>query len=368
MEFDYYEILEVVKGASDDEIKKAYRKLALKYHPDRNQGDKSAEDKFKQINEAYEILSDAKKRAIYDRYGKAGLSGDGGGGFRGSAFDFGDIFSSFFGEGFGFSNKTSNYKYPLDIETTIVLEFNEAVFGCEKEINYRFKTPCEGCDGSGAKNGKMAPCTQCGGRGKVSYKQGFMSFVQTCGACGGSGEVVEEACERCGGDGFFENKESVKFNIPAGVDTNNRIRIQGKGNRSNSAQGDLFVLIQVREDEHFQRHGDDVYIEVPVFFTTAALGGEITIPTLRGKSSLKLPIGTPDKQQFIIENEGIQNTRTKRNGRLIVQIAITQPKKLNSEQQELLEKLENSFGITSGEHESISSLNGIFDKIKGWFK
>ncbi|HDZ5339151.1 TPA: molecular chaperone DnaJ [Campylobacter fetus] len=362
MEFDYYEILEVSRDADGETIKKAYRKLALKYHPDRNQGDKEAEEKFKRINEAYEILSDENKRSIYDRYGKDGLSGSG----FDDGFDLGDIFSSFFGGDFGETRSSRNsYKYPLDIEVNITLNFNEAVFGCEKEIKYNYKVPCETCSATGAKDGKKSTCSHCGGRGKISHRQGFMNFVQTCPYCGGTGEIIKDKCLHCSGNGYNETSDNIKINIPEGVDNGNRIRIQGKGNKSSNGGGDLYVRINVRDDEHFVRNGDDVYIEIPVFFTQAMLGETIKIPTLRGESELKLPVGAKDKQQFVLENEGIQNTHTKLKGRLIAQIAINTPKKITDEQKELLEKLQNSFGIRSGES---SGDEGIFDKIKSWFK
>ncbi|AII15013.1 DnaK system heat shock co-chaperone [Campylobacter iguaniorum] len=365
MEFDYYEILEISRDADGDTIKKAYRKLALKYHPDRNQGDKEAEEKFKKINEAYEVLSNEEKRGIYDRYGKDGLNSSGGfGGFE-ADFDLGDIFSSFFGGGFNGTKSKRSDKYNLDLEVGIRLEFYEAVFGCEKEIKYKYKTPCKTCNATGAKDGKKATCSHCGGRGKISQRQGFMSFVQACPYCSGTGEQIKEKCKDCYGNGYNEIEANITINIPEGVDDDMRIRVAGKGNVGTKDAGDLYVRISVKEDENFVRHGDDVYIEIPVFFTQAMLGESIKIPTLRGDTELKLGIGAKDKEQFVFENEGIKNTRTKKNGRLIAQISINTPKKLTDEQKELLEKLQNSFGIKSGES---SDGDGIFDKIKSWFK
>ncbi|ANE32307.1 molecular chaperone DnaJ [Campylobacter hyointestinalis] len=365
MEFDYYEILEISRDADAEVIKKAYRKLALKYHPDRNQGDKEAEEKFKLINEAYEVLSNSEKRDIYDKYGKDGLNSNGFSGFD-SDFDLGDIFSSFFGGGFSSRSggRRSSDKYNLDIETIVNLEFNEAVFGCEKEIKYSFKTPCQTCNGTGSKDGKKATCSHCAGRGKISHRQGFMSFVQTCPYCNGSGETIKEKCKDCGGNGFKQEEDSIKISIPEGVDTGTRIRVSGKGNKGLGGTGDLYVRVNVKDDDHFVRNGDDVYIEIPVFFTQAMLGETIKIPTLRGDADLKLPVGAKDKQQFIFENEGVKNAHTKKNGRLVVQIAINTPKKLTDEQKELLEKLQKSFGVKSG----TTSEDGIFDKIKSWFK
>lgn len=367
MEFEYYEILEVSKDADTDTIKKAYRKQALRYHPDRNQGDKEAEEKFKQINEAYEVLSDANKREIYDRYGKDGLKGSAGGFSGGFDFDdLGDIFSSFFGGGFGSSQKNSKnkYKYALDIEVGITLEFNEAVFGCEKEIKYRYKTPCQECNATGSKDGKKQTCANCGGSGKVGIRQGFMQFVQSCPECFGSGQTIKDKCPKCSANGYNEINDSIKINIPEGVDNGTRIRVSQKGNRYEDKNGDLYVHIAVRDDEHFHRDGDDVYIEIPVFFTQAILGESIKIPTLRGETTLELPVGANDKQQFIIAKEGIKNAHTKQFGDLIVQISIQTPKKLNDEQIELLKELQNSFNIKSGE---MASDKSILDKIKSWF-
>ncbi len=378
MEIDYYEVLEVSRDASGDEIKKAYRKLALKYHPDRNQGDKEAEEKFKLVNEAYQALSDPKKRAIYDRYGKSGLENQGFSGYSGMNSedimdDLSSIFESVFGRGFGgfggFGDTSSRQrsKYPLDIESKIVLEFNEAVFGCKKEIRFSYKKPCDVCDGTGSEDKKTETCSNCGGRGQVYYRQGFMTFSQTCDVCNGSGEVVKNRCKNCGGKGYEEVETKVSVDIPEGIDNNNQIRVSGKGNVNDYGdRGDLYVRVVVKEDEHFIRHNDDVYIEVPVFFTQAALGETLKIPTLRGEKELKLPVGAKDKQQFIFRGEGIKNVHTKREGNLIVQIAITYPKKLNDEQKELLKQLQDSFGYETVLKED--RFEGVFEKIKKWFK
>ncbi len=364
---DYYEILGVQKGASGEEIKKAYRKLALKYHPDRNQGDKEAEEKFKQINEAYQVLSDDEKRGIYDRYGKEGLNGMGGG--FDADFDLGDIFGSFFGGGFGGGRtrrKVNEDNYELDMEIALTIDFREAVFGCEKEIKFEYKIPCEKCHGSGAKDGKKTTCSHCGGRGQVSYRQGFMSFVQTCPHCGGSGEEIKEKCAECGGLGYKEESASIKVAIPEGIEHGMRVRVAGKGNKGKKEQGDLYVRVMVRDDELFVRNGDDVYIEIPVFFTQAMLGETIKIPTLRGTAELKLPVGAKDKAQFVFEREGVKNVRGGGIGRLVAQIKINTPSSLSDEQRELLTKLQESFGIKSGEVSGEEE--GILDKIKSWFK
>lgn len=375
MEINYYEILEISKNSDSETIKKAFRKLALKYHPDRNQGDKEAEEKFKLVNEAYQVLSDEEKRAIYDRYGKAGLESRGGfgsGGFS-ADFDLGDIFNSFFGGGFGSgasSRKRSTGKYPLDIEIALRIKFNEAVFGAEKEMEFTIKKPCQTCKGSGSKDGKTHVCPHCEGRGRISQQRGFMSFVQECPYCNGTGETIKDRCSGCGGSGYKEERQSVKVNIPEGIDDGMRMRVSEKGNVSSTgARGDLYVHIEVEADEHFVRHENDVYIEIPVFFTQAVLGETITIPTLKGTTELKLPVGAKDKQQFVFDGLGVKNVNSKRYGRLVAQISVKTPKELTDEQISLLKQLQESFGIKAGRASYDEEEDeGILDKIKGWFK
>jgi len=376
LDFDYYEILEIDRSADAGTIKKAYRRLALKYHPDRNQGDKEAEEKFKMINEAYQVLSDQNKRATYDRYGKAGLDSQGFSHYSDMNYedimdDLGSIFESVFGGGFGGfgerGRRPKPSKYPLDIETSIEIDFNEAVFGCKKKVEYSFKQPCQACDATGSKDKQTHDCPECHGKGQVYYRQGFMTFSQTCPKCHGRGTIIKERCNSCNGRGYLEEKNTITVDIPEGINNGNQIRAAGKGNIDEyDRQGDLYIHIIVKEDEHFIRNNDDVYIEVPVFFTQAALGENIKIPTLRGEEELKLPIGAKDKQQFVFKNEGVANVHTKRKGNLIAQIKIMYPKKLNSEQKELLQKLQESFGYESSPHES--TFEGVFDKIKSWFK
>lgn len=368
MEIDYYEVLEISRDADGDTIKKAYRKLALKYHPDRNAGDKDAEDKFKLVNEAYQVLSDESKRQIYDRYGRDGLKNGGGFGGFGAEFDFddiNDIFSSFFSG--GARRKRSNEKYPLDFEISLTIEFNEAVFGCEKEVEYKIKKPCKTCNGTGSKDGKSTSCPHCGGKGRIAQTRGFMSFVQECHHCGGTGQVIKDKCPDCKGRAYEEEKQSLKITIPEGIDSGMRMRVGGKGNRGVSGGvGDLYVSINVKQDEYFIRHNDDIYVEIPVFFTQAMLGESIKIPTLRGTKELELPVGAKDKQQFVFEKEGVKNVNSERIGNFVVQISIQTPKKLTDEQSEMLKKLQESFGIKSGE--STQNHESVLDKIKGWFK
>jgi molecular chaperone DnaJ len=373
LDLEYYEILEISKDADSGEIKKAYRKQALKYHPDRNEGDKEAEEKFKLVNEAYQVLSDPQKRATYDRYGKAGLDSQGFSHFSDMNYedimgDLGSIFESVFGG--GFSSRRSQRrqrKYPLDTEVEIDIAFNEAIFGCKKEVKYSYKEPCKECHGTGSSDGKKATCSDCGGKGQIFYRQGFMTYSQTCPTCNGRGTTISNPCSSCNAKGYEVKKDVVSIDIPEGIDNGNRIRVTGRGNIDETGErGDLYIQTNVAEDEHFVRHNDDIYIEIPVFFTQVALGENITIPTLRGETTLELPVGAKDKQQFIFKKEGVKNVHTNEFGNLIAQIKIQYPKKLSSEQRELLLKLQDSFGIENTPQES--NLEGVFDKIKNWFK
>ncbi|MDD3592425.1 MAG: molecular chaperone DnaJ [Sulfurovum sp.] len=372
-EIDYYEILEVTRECSGAELKKSYRKLAMKYHPDRNPDDKEAEEKFKQINEAYQVLSEDEKRSIYDRYGKAGLEGQGMGGGFGSASmdDIMDIFNSMFGGssgfgGFGQARRDPGQKYALDFEIELPLKFNEAVFGCEKQIDITYKVPCEVCDGTGAKDGKLETCDYCGGHGQVVMRQGRMQFAQTCPKCHGEGRKIAEKCPSCNGRGYTTKEETITINIPAGVDSGNRLRAQGYGNLGkNGRRGDLYLTFIVEEDENFIRNGNDIYIEVPVFFTQAILGETITIPTLDGETELELKQGTKDKEQYIFEGEGVADVHSGRKGRLIAQVKMILPKKINEVQRELLETLQESYGVESRPHKS--TFESAFDRVRSWF-
>lgn len=373
-EMCYYEVLEVSKACSGTELKKSYRKLAMKYHPDRNPDDKEAEEKFKIINEAYQVLSDDEKRSIYDRYGKAGLEGQGGmgGGFGGGNMDdIMDMFNSMFGGG-GFgggrtSRRDPSQKYALDFEIELQLEFHEAVFGCEKKIDIKYKTSCADCKGTGAKDAKLESCDYCGGQGQVLMRQGPMQFAQTCPKCQGQGQSLKEACGSCRGKGYHEEDDTVTITIPAGVDSGNRLRAQGYGNEDkNGRRGDLYMTFIVEEDENFIRNGNDIYIEVPVFFTQAILGETISIPALDGELELELKQSTKDKEQFVFNDEGVADVHSGRKGRLIAQIQMILPKKINEEQKELLEKLQESYGVESRPHKS--TFDSAFDRVKSWFK
>jgi len=348
--------------------------LAKQFHPDKNPGDEEAEHKFKLCNEAYQCLSDEKQKSIYDRYGKEGLQGMGGGGGRSSGgFDdlgsmFEEMFSGFGGGG-GRSrrqNPEDMEKYPLDMNVDMYLTFNEAIFGCEKDIEFTYKKACKPCKGTGAKNGKLSTCSQCKGQGQVYMKQGFMTFSQTCPACNGAGSAPSDPCNSCRGNGFEETRDTVTIKVPKGIDEGNRLRVSGKGNISKrGSRGDLYVTFTVKPDKHFQREGNDVYIAIPVFFTQAVSGETLTIPSLTGELELKLDVGTKDKQHFTFRGEGIEDVHGHGKGNLIAQVNITYPKKLNDEQKELLTKLQDSFGIESKPHEGV--LDSAIDKMKNWF-
>ncbi len=371
---EYYELLEVSKTANADEIKKAYRKLAMKYHPDRNQGDKEAEEMFKVVNEAYQVLSDPQKRALYDKYGKSGLESSGFRGFSDRGFDdvfedLSSIFESVFGGGFsggGRKKQQSGDKYSLDLAIELNLSFQDAVFGCKKEIEFEYKTPCETCNGTGAKDGKLESCASCGGRGQVFARNGFMTFAQTCPACKGAGVSAKEPCKKCHGKGFDLRKEKVEINIPEGVDNGNKIRVGGKGNiGSKGGRGDLYLVVSVADDDHFVRHNDDIYIEVPVFFTQIPLEDTMRIHSLKGELELKLPKDAKDKQQFTFRGEGVKNVHSGMKGNLVAQLKIVYPQKLSDEQRELLEKLHKSFGYDGVPNQGM--FEQMFEKIKGWF-
>ncbi len=361
MDFEYYEILQVSKTATKTEIKKAYRKLAMKYHPDKNPNNKEAEEMFKKINEAYQILSDDEKRAIYDRYGKAGLDGHMGssGGFSG----FEDIFEEFFG--FGSRKPQKQTPYNIDILIEVEIEFKEAVFGAEKEIEFDYFSICKDCHGSGAK--KQHTCPTCNGAGQIFIRQGFMNIGQTCPQCGGSGQIIEEECEACKGAGYKIVHDKTTIKLPAGVDSGMRMRVARKGNEDfDGIRGDLYVQISVKKDAVFHRRGNDIVVEVPVFFTSAILGDTIKIPTLKGEKELQIKPHTENGKKYLFKGEGIADVHTGINGNLIAILKIVYPSKLNEEQKELLEKLHQSFGKEVKEHKGI--FEEAIEKIKSWFK
>ena len=359
---DYYEILGVSRNATKVEIKKAYRKLAMKYHPDKNPGDKEAEEKFKLINEAYQVLSDDEKRAIYDRYGKEGLEGRG---YRPSN-DFSDIFDMFseiFGD-FGFEEEYDNTPYDLDKAIEITLEFEEAAYGISKEIEIDYFSLCPMCNGSGAK--RKETCPTCKGQGRIIVGNGFIRMSQTCPNCEGRGYVIKEKCNECKGRGFILNKEKIHVDIPAGVDSGMRMRIPRKGNEGKRGRGDLYLVFKVKPSKIFKRKGNNLIVDVPVFFTSAILGDKVKIPTLEGEKEIEIKPFTKDKTQVMFKGLGLPDPNTGYKGDLYAILNIVYPKKLTNEQKELLEKLHESFTGEIKEHKSI--LEEAIDKVKSWFK
>ena len=370
---DYYEILNVSRDASQDEIKSAYRKLAKKYHPDLNPNDKEAEQKFKEINEAYEILSDPEKRKRYDMFGEAGANGQGGysqdfGGF-GDIFD--DIFDIFTG-GFGRTSQRSRDYGPVrgaDLRYELTLEFEEAVFGVEKEIQIRRAESCGTCDGTGVKPGSSKEtCSKCNGTGEIRYAQRtpFGQFVRvaTCDACGGSGEIIKEKCETCSGRGKVLKNRRIKVKIPAGVDAGSVISVRGEGEAGERGgpPGDLYVYINVKPHKIFKREGNDLYLTVPISFTEACLGAEIEVPTLEGIEKFSLPAGTQTGEVFKLKNMGVPNLRGVGRGDLYFEVQIQVPKKLTERQKQLLLELDKEFGKNRK-----GSKKGFFRKMKDAF-
>ncbi len=358
---DYYEVLGVNKGASEDEIKKAYRSLAKKYHPDMNPGDKEAEAKFKEVNEAYAVLSDPDKKAKYDQFGHAafdpsmgGGSGFGGfGGFGGADFDFGDIFSSFFGGGGGSSRSSRNA--PIegdDVMARITITFDEAVFGCKKEVSFARIEACPECGASGAEKGtKTETCQTCGGTGSVTVRQqtmlGYMQTQRACSACRGTGKIIKTPCKNCNGKGYIKVNKKLEVTIPAGIDSMQRIILRGQGSagRNGGRAGDLLIEVRVKEHKLFSRDGNNVYCEVPISFAEAALGAEIDIPTL-GDNTEKytIPEGTQTGTSFTLRGKGIPDINTKRKGDLIITVNVETPKNLTSEQKGKLLEFSKSLG------------------------
>lgn len=355
---DLYETLGVARDASADELKKAYRKLAVKYHPDKNPGDKEAEAKFKEISSAYDILKDPEKRAAYDRYGHAAFQGGmGGGGGRGGTHDpfdifreafggqGGSIFEEFFGGGGSSSRGGATHGSDLRYDLEITLE--EAVKGCEKEIRYKRPVVCKRCDGSGAEPGSgKTTCSTCGGSGQLSSNRGFISFRQVCPSCQGAGITIDKPCTSCHGEGREMETSTVKVRIPAGVATGSKLRSAGKGEagQMGGPAGDLYIVIHVKPHELFERHEYDLFCEIPVKFTLAALGGSIKVPTLFGKGSLKIPTGTQSGTTFRLRGQGVPHLRGSGKGDLLIRVQVEVPTKLTSEQIKKLEEFADACG------------------------
>ncbi len=363
---DYYEVLVVAKTASDDEIKKAYRKMAMKYHPDRNPDNAEAEEKFKECAEAYEVLSDSEKRSMYDRMGhrafEGGMGGGGGGGF--SAEDifsqFGDIFGGAFGGG---GRSQQRARRGSDLRYVMELSLEEAVQGVKKTVTFTAPAPCDVCDGKGSKNpNDVETCKTCHGAGQVRMQQGFFAVQQTCSTCRGQGKIIKNPCNSCHGSGVKDRQQTLEVTIPAGVDNGDRVRLTGKGEAIRDGQsGDLYVEVVVREHEIFQRDGADLYMDVPVSIADAALGKDLEIPTLDGRVNLKVPEGTQTGKMFRLRGKGVKPVRSSMQGDLLCRIMVETPVNLTSRQRELLKELQTT--MDSDDSKSSPKKKSFFDRL-----
>lgn len=371
---DLYEVLGVDRDASERDIKKAYKRLAMKFHPDRNPDDATAADKFKEVKEAYEILTDDQKRAAYDQYGHAAFQqgGMGGGGFGGNQADFGDIFGDVFGDIFGGGRRgggSSRVQRGADLRYNMELSLEEAVRGCSKDIQVPTLVECDTCNGSGAKKGSTAQtCGTCQGHGQVQMRQGFFAVQQTCPTCGGSGKIIKDPCNTCHGQGRKKKTKTLNVKIPAGVDTGDRVRLSGEGEAGErgAPAGDLYVQVHVKAHQIFERDGNNLFCEVPVSFAQAALGGDIEVPTLDGRVNLKVPEETQTGRQFRIRGKGVKGVRGGAIGDLIVKLVVETPIKLSAHQKELLHQFEESCGGAAADKHKPKS-EGFFKGVKKFF-
>ena len=370
---DYYEILSVTNSASDQEIKSAYRKLAMQYHPDRNPGNTEAEEKFKEAAEAYSILSDAQKRAQYDRYGHAGVSGAGAGGFNGfdpNVFaDFSDILGDIFGFGdlFGGSRRGgSRSQRGADLRYDLEMSFEEAAFGTKKKIQFPRHELCNDCDGSGSVKGSgSSTCTACNGYGQVRFQQGFFSITRTCSQCRGTGQVIKNPCKTCRGERRIVKERSLEVKIPSGVDTGDKLRVSGEGEAAGQGRppGDLYVVLAVKEHEFFERREHDLYCHVSISFPQAALGADIAVPTLEGEEErLRIPSGTQSGTVFRVRNRGIAKRGGSARGDLYVTADVIVPSKLTKEQREIVSRLHETF-----QHDNKPIEKRLLDRVKEIF-
>ena len=370
---DYYKVLELPRTATEADLKKAYRRLAMKYHPDRNPDDKEAEEKFKEAKEAYEVLTDAQKRAIYDQHGHDGIAaanqgGPAGGGFGGA--DFGDIFGEVFGDIFGGGRRggRSQVFRGADLRYELELELPQAVFGHTTEIEIPRLMECETCHGSGAAKGSSPTnCDQCGGSGQVRISQGIFQLQQPCNRCRGTGRIVKNPCDSCYGQGRVRRSKTLSVKVPAGVSTGDRIRLSGEGEagRNGGPAGDLYVEISVLPHAIFEREGDDLSCEVPVSFATAVLGGAVNVPTLEGEVSLKIPAETQSGRVFRLRDKGVKPVRGGSRGDLFCRVVVETPVKLSAEQRELLRKFDESLKNDGSTHTPREE--GFFDGVKRFF-
>jgi molecular chaperone DnaJ len=368
---DYYKVLEVARNASEADIKKAYRRLAMKYHPDRNPDDKEAEERFKEAKEAYEVLTDAQKRAIYDQHGHDGIDAarPGGGGGGGGA-DFGDIFGEVFGDIFGGGRRggRSQVFRGADLRYELELELPQAVFGYTTEIEIPRLMECETCHGSGAAKGHSpVTCEQCQGSGQMRISQGFFQLQQPCNRCRGTGRIVKNPCDTCLGQGRIRRTRKLSVKVPAGVSTGDRIRLGGEGEagRNGGPPGDLYIEMNVKPHPIFEREGDDLSCEVPVSFATAVLGGAVNVPTLEGEVSLKIPTETQSGRVFRLRDKGVKPVRGGERGDLFCRVVVETPVNLSAEQRELLKKFDQSLRSDGRGHTPREE--GFFEGVKRFF-
>ncbi len=379
---DYYEVLSVTREATEDEVKRAYRKLAVKFHPDKNPGDPEAEERFKELGEAYDVLMDGDKRAAYDRYGHAafaqGTAGRGAGGFHdpfdifrevfggGAAGGMGSgIFETFFGGGSAGVDRDGRQR-GSDLRYDMQITLEEAAFGVEKEIEIRKLDSCDKCEGRGSESGsRTLNCPACGGRGQVVSSRGFFQVSQTCPRCRGVGQIIEKPCRVCDGEGRVEKMSRIKLKVPAGIAEGSRLRSSRNGEAGirGGAPGDLYVVIHVKEHEIFQREEDNLYCELPVSFTLAALGGEVAVPTLEGKANVKVPAGTQSGQMFKLREKGIMNVNGRHRGDLFARVIVEVPTALNSEQRRKLEEFAELCGV-----ENTPLHRSFFERAKEFFR
>jgi molecular chaperone DnaJ len=368
---DYYEVLGVSRDASDQDLKSAYRKQAMKYHPDRNPGDHAAEEKFKEASEAYQVLSDADKRAAYDRYGHAGVNGGGPGGYGGGfsgAVDLGDIFGDLFGEMFsmgGQQQRGSRQRRGDDLRYDLDISFEDSLFGAETEVRIRRMQSCDTCHGTGSASGRgPSTCPQCQGRGQIRYQQGFFSVARTCSACGGSGQIVTDPCSTCRGETRVTKESKLKVKVPPGVEEGTRIRYGGEGDagRNGGPSGDLYIVLSIGHHDFFEREGYDLHCVVPISFPQAALGAEISIPAPDGDVTVKVPEGTQSGKELRVRGKGVPHLNERGRGDLIVRVIVQTPKKLSRAQRELVEQLAESMQVDNKPHAP-----SLLDKMKDLF-
>ncbi len=365
---DYYETLGVSRTATESELKKAYRKMAMKYHPDRNPDNADAEAHFKEAKEAYEVLSDAQKRAAYDQFGHEGVN-QSAGGPRGGAGGFSDIFGDVFNDIFGASGRGGRQSYRgADLRYHLDLSLEDAVAGTTEKIRIPVHVECKACDGSGAKKGtEPVTCTTCAGHGQVRMQQGFFQVQQSCPHCGGTGKMINDPCGDCHGEGQLQEHKTLSVKIPAGVDTGDRIRLSGEGEAGtgDAGSGDLYVEVQVLPHDVFTRDGSNLYCDMPISFVTATLGGDLEVPTLNGKASLKIPEGTQTGTQFRLRSKGIKSVRGGAVGDLMCRVILETPVKLSNKQKELLEQSEETLGGSRSKHSPKTS--SWLDAVKDFF-